>query len=897
MYHLTAQLVRHCVKEGLLVCVENPQYSLFWATTFWQEVAHLVMYSTFHTCQYGSKRLKRTMFAHNHPSFAAINMKCPSPGVSSSHRHEKWGITKQGFATSEETAYPLVLARTVAHALVSLQLTAPADTLSELQTNSSQVLQAIRGQTGLQPKAQKLPSIVPEYQTLIKVTNTRSNLPSSQLAFRLKRAVAVQCLTSGKKITIPAYSKLVSEQLHNDTASNGGESEGIVSEVNESDVSTVSQTWAIPWSPMQFVTEASKAGHPASLKSFAPTVLNEVTEFYNKTKVHDRIKLRAEKIKHWVDRCKTLTSDENKLHEQLPAHAKKLMRNKRFLLWQEMLESCNYQDMGVVTEMKNGIHLTGETCRTKLWPEKFTPAAISPDELSEISRRDRPSVISNPIVSESKEVNEAVWQQTLQEVADGFVEGPFDIKSIPTDISISKRFGVVQGSKVRCVDDFTGSSINLAVQSCESPRPHTLDVVAGLLSVMMDKSKKTKSWVGRVFDLKSAYRRCYIHEDSLKHSFIGVYDPNDGVAKAFRMLALPFGNIKSVHSFLRISHSIWFLGAELFKIPWTNFFDDFVTIADEVEAHSLTETVHCLFCLLGWRFAEGGSKAPPFDKAFSALGVDIDVSGMANGEVKIDNTASRKKDLCETIEACLKTNKLSRHDALKLRGRMQFTAGQVYGRVAKTCLGHVTMHAYSTRGAMLSSSTAKALALYSSMLMNQGPRCLSCRSTITWYFFTDASFEMENDIITSGHGGVLVSPAGKPVRFFSGNLKKDHVALLNPKGLKTIIFECEFLAVLIAYKVWAKEVAGSQLVVFIDNNAVRDSLISCDTSNEIAAVILKSILQLEDDVKALAWYTRVPSPSNIADDPSRNECNFLKSLKCQEDKINMDEILASLALK
>ena len=156
---------------------------------------------------------------------------------------------------------------------------------------------------------------------------------------------------------------------------------------------------------------------------------------------------------------------------------------------------------------------------------------------------------------------------------------------------------------------------------------------------------------------------------------------------------------------------------------------------------------------------------------------------------------------------------------------------------------------------------------------------------------------MNNDVVTSGHGGVLVSPAGKPVRFFSGNLSKDHVALLNPKGLKTIIFECKFLAVLIAYKVWAKEVAGSQLVVIIDNNAVRDSLISCDTSNEIAAVILRSILQLEDNVKALAWYTRVPSPSNIADDPSRNECSFLKSLKCQEDKINMDEILASLVLK
>ena len=76
---------------------------------------------------------------------------------------------------------------------------------------------------------------------------------------------------------------------------------------------------------MQFVTEASKAGHPASLKSFVPAVLHEVTEFYNKTKAHDRIKFRANQIKHWVDRCGSLAEEEEKLHEQLPSHAKKLI--------------------------------------------------------------------------------------------------------------------------------------------------------------------------------------------------------------------------------------------------------------------------------------------------------------------------------------------------------------------------------------------------------------------------------------------------------------------------------------------------------------------------------------------------------------------------------------------
>ena len=100
-----------------------------------------------------------------------------------------------------------------------------------------------------------------------------------------------------------------------------------------------------------------------------------------------------------------------------------------------------------------------------------------------------------------------------------------------------------------------------------------------------------------------------------------------------------------LHSFLRISHSIWYVGAKLFKIPWTNCFDDFVTIADELKASSMTETVHWLFRLLGWKFAEGGTKAPPFDKIFCALGVNIDVTSMASGEVKIDNTDGRKIDV------------------------------------------------------------------------------------------------------------------------------------------------------------------------------------------------------------------------------------------------------------
>ena len=33
LYHLTSEVVKYAVKHGMIVCVENPQFSLFWATT------------------------------------------------------------------------------------------------------------------------------------------------------------------------------------------------------------------------------------------------------------------------------------------------------------------------------------------------------------------------------------------------------------------------------------------------------------------------------------------------------------------------------------------------------------------------------------------------------------------------------------------------------------------------------------------------------------------------------------------------------------------------------------------------------------------------------------------------------------------------------------------------
>jgi hypothetical protein len=77
LYHLTAKLVKWAVEFGIIFVVENPQFSLFWATTFWTEVAHLAMYSILHSCQYGGLRKKKTMLAFNADEFLPVSAMCP----------------------------------------------------------------------------------------------------------------------------------------------------------------------------------------------------------------------------------------------------------------------------------------------------------------------------------------------------------------------------------------------------------------------------------------------------------------------------------------------------------------------------------------------------------------------------------------------------------------------------------------------------------------------------------------------------------------------------------------------------------------------------------------------------------------------------------------------------
>ena len=344
------------------------------------------------------------------------------------------------------------------------------------------------------------------------------------------------------------------------------------------------------------------------------------------------------------------------------------------------------------------------------------------------------------------------------------------------------------------------------------------------------------------------------------------------------MLALPFGSIKSVHCFLRIANSLCYILTVHLDILVTNYFDDFVVLARQSEAAHLTSVINSFLTLLGWSFAEDGSKAPPFSGTAQALGVKIDVSDMHNGRAWVDNTESRKEDISSAIKKVSNSRELTTADALKLRGRLQFTSGQLFGRLSRTTLSKITHHAYRSCNAKVHDDLCSALTWCDKLLVAGKPRLVTCGMQDTWFVFTDASYEVENDIPSAGFGGVLVDPKGCCVAHFGFNVEGDQLRRLNPSGKKTIIHECEFLAVAIALRSWRHHLRAKQVVCFIDNNAVRDSLIAAKTSGDIAGRILECVLLDEADNGLMMWFARVLSKSNIADDPSRGCCKLLERL-------------------
>ena len=216
-------------------------------------------------------------------------------------------------------------------------------------------------------------------------------------------------------------------------------------------------------------------------------------------------------------------------------------------------------------------------------------------------------------------------------------------------------------------------------------------------------------------------------------------------------------------------------------------------------------------------------------------------------------------------------------ESQKLRGRMQFADGQLFGRLGRLCMRAVTQHAFPFRGKQLEEPTKDALRRFAIFLQFSEPRVLQLTSDNVWKIFTDACYEPQSKTWICGLGGVLVDPFGNIKEYFSVQLTEQQRFDLGANVKKTIIFEAELLALVLAFSVWRRYLPASELVCFVDNNSARDVAISGSGRNMVASSLVEFMLKLEMALNVTPWYARVPTASNVADEPSRGEVEELGS--------------------
>ena len=128
---------------------------------------------------------------------------------------------------------------------------------------------------------------------------------------------------------------------------------------------------------------------------------------------------------------------------------------------------------------------------------------------------------------------------------------------------------------------------------------------------------------------------------------------------------------------------------------------------------------------------------------------------------------------------------------------MQFCDGFLFGRAFRLSLQAVTKHVHSTEDRVTNDDLWDALLRFHHCLQESRPHVVTANHQEPFYLFTDACYEPGAEWC-AGLGAVVFGPTGECLGFFSMCACERVRARVGEGFKKTIIFELEFLALLVA---------------------------------------------------------------------------------------------------
>ena len=354
--------------------------------------------------------------------------------------------------------------------------------------------------------------------------------------------------------------------------------EGDQCDISHDDTTRFRCIVGVPWSSDEFIHQACKqARRPHNLIEGVPL---DIKNCINERSLRTSQALAADRtsiMRRWILELVACMDEEKAYKEDMSPHRSKILSIKRLVLFRRMLGEAKHENDKLVDNIKNGFDLVGEIPSSGVYRKRVKPAALTTEELRRAAKRTRRPIIQSTRGSDDPAVDIGVYQSTLDEMQRGWLHGPCMEHELGDDCTVTRRFGVRQGAKVRPIDNYTESLVNQTTSAGEAISLHSTDVIAATLALWMsvmskqDINKPKLDLVGKSYDLHKAYKHSCISDEGLKDAYICVFNPGKKQAELFGQYVLPFGARASVHGFCRTSFGLWIIGVRILKLFYGRF--------------------------------------------------------------------------------------------------------------------------------------------------------------------------------------------------------------------------------------------------------------------------------------------------------------------------------------
>ena len=928
LIRFAVQVIIQCHSLGILWALENPRRSLLWWIALIAEILHLdgVFDVDYQACMHGGTRDKWQRLRTNVKGLQQLAVACDG-----THVHQTWGSRMvdgqfKGFHTDEEAEYPHEFCRKVAHIVAETlrqqprggQQQAPRALAATAQAaakppaarpadSHKQALAAQRAAVGTQARGRVLEQLVPEHKAVLR-------LQCEQEMFDLLRE------HKGRRVTEKLYldgtfvdkgcKVLDCQEL--DTGADGGDSRAKGPGGGGRFVVTI----GVPWSCEEFLQSALMVAHPFTWDTAAQDEIKVAIFRILTTGAEAVARDRARWLQKWSRRAEQLEAAEQKLRQHAHKDIARSLEAKRPLLFREMLIEAGFPKAKELSDMLvTGVPMFGEFPSTGVFPEHAHEATKSVDDVFRAAKWSRKALLGSMRSSGNQDMDKAIYAKTLEEVERGMARGPVPEEELsnrfgPLWVPV-RRFGVDQAD-YRAVDDYSEYGHNATSGTCEKLDPGGIDWVAGIAKAWMDAGKHDLVTVrlssgqvlqglrhedfaegvkllGRSLDLEKAYKQLARRPSDAPLAIFAVWNPTTGRPELFEAIALGFGARNSVMGFNWFARALLWLMVSQLHIPATHFFDDFPHIEAARSAASGRAAMEALLRLLGWSFKVEGSKAAPFASDMTTLGCVLKLADATHGRVQVANKPERAEKVERQFGQVEKEGILRPAHAASLAGMLQFADAQVFGKAG--AVGLRLMRELARGATPATDKKVKACFTFWRQYFQEAvPRqVLATTDDAPLLLFTDGSAEGK-DHANVGLGAVLVDRAAQPpLRFISARAAPGVVAAWQEGGQKQIIGQAELFPLLLARQTWRKRLAGRHVICFVDNDSARFVMIKGYSPVLRSMEIIGEIWKLDVASATAPWYERVPSPSNIADWPSRGENRRLLAAGAAQDEIVVSE--------